>query len=277
MTKLFALTRKQTVGFVSFALVLGTGIAMAAPAATNNQSKPDASTDQHRGPGHRGFDPFARWDQDHDGKIILKDLPARQQAHLAAIDTNKDGTLTREEFDKGKEQLRAAREKELDTNKDGKVSDDERKAFMRTRFNERFTEEDKNHDGYLTADELPKPKYEHMKVADKNKDGKISKQELEDAFANGTLGPRGHEHERGKGPMNDVDRNAHMQQRFADGDKNHDGFLVQAEVPERWDHLKVADANNDGKVTLAELQAAFESGKIGPPHRGHGHGHDSRR
>jgi Ca2+-binding EF-hand superfamily protein len=285
MTKLFALNRKQTVGFVSLALVLAAGVAIAASPATNQQSKPGAATDQHRGPGHRGFDPFARWDQDHDGKLVLKDLPSKPQAHLATIDANKDGTLTREEFDKGKAQLRTAREKEFDTNKDGKVSDDERKAAMRAHFDERFTEEDKNHDGYLSADELPKPRYEQLKVADTNKDNKLSKAEIETAFTNGTLGPRGQGHERGKGPMNDADRKAQQQRRFAEDDKNHDGFLVQTEVPERWDHLKVADSNNDNKVTLAELKAAFESGKMGPPRHGRGqgeghgqgHGHSAKR
>lgn len=271
MTKLFALTRKQTVGFAALALVLAAGVSVAVAAPTNNTG---ARTDEHRGPGHRGHDPFAQWDKDNDGKVVLKELPAKLQAHLATIDANKDGLLTREEFQKGREQLRATREKELDTNQDGKVSDDERKAGMRAHFAERFAADDKNHDGYLTADELPKSRFEHLSAADKNKDNKLSKAEIEEAFTNGTLGRRGPGHEgkgpEGKGPMNDTDRKAAMQKHFADDDKNHDGYLVQTEIPQRWDHLKQADANNDGKVSLAELQAAFESGKMGHPRNGHG-------
>jgi Ca2+-binding EF-hand superfamily protein len=215
MTILSALSRKQTLGFLTLALVLAGGIALAAPAASNPPSKPDASTDPHpgrghggpghRGPGHRGPDPFARWDKDNDGKITLKDLPERAQNHLTTIDANKDGILTREEFEKGREQLRAAREKEFDTNKDGKVTADERKAGMKAHMEKMFAE------------------------------------------------------------------------RFTEDDKNHDGFLVQSEVPRRWEHLKVADANNDSKVSLAELKTAFESGKMGPPKghgRGRGHGHE---
>ena len=37
---------------------------------------------------------------------------------------------------------------------------------------------------------------------------------------------------------------------FENADKNHDGFLTQAEVgAQRWDHMKVADVNNDNKVS----------------------------
>lgn len=285
MTKLLTLTRKQTVRFSALAILLVAGIAGVAVAAPSDSKSPAASdkpTDRHpgMGPHGRGFDPFARFDKDNDGKIILKDLPARPQQHLSTIDKNKDGTLTREEFEQGREQLRALREKELDTNKDGKVTEEERKTAMRAHFAERFAEDDKNHDGFLTADEIPGRMYEHLSVADKNQDKKLSKQEIEDAFANGTLGRPGQRGE-GRGPKSDVDRKAHMQQRFTEDDKNKDGFLVQSEVSQRWDRIKIADSNNDNKVSLAELQAAHESGKLGPrgrrgdgngPHHGQGHG-----
>jgi Ca2+-binding EF-hand superfamily protein len=56
---------------------------------------------------------------------------------------------------------------------------------------------------------------------------------------------------------------AHAQQRFNVDDKNHDGCLTEAEVPQRWAHLKVADANHDNKITFDELRAAFKSGVLG--------------
>lgn len=233
MTKLLSLTRKQTIGFATLALVLaaGTGIAVAAPNAGNRPNS-GASTDQQgcRGPGHRG-----------------------------------NG------------QQRAERLKELDTNKDGKVSDEERKVGIQKRIDARFATQDKNKDGLLTADELPKPQFDRMSKADANKDGKLSKQEIEAAHANGTLGPRGHEHAgkgpEGRGPMSEADRKAHMQQRFTEDDKNKDGFLTQTEVPQRWERISVADSNNDKKISLAELQAAHDTGKIGPRgKRGEGRG-----
>lgn len=52
--------------------------------------------------------------------------------------------------------------------------------------------------------------------------------------------------------------------RFKKADKNSDGFLTKDEVGERrWDHIKVADANNDSKISQAELQQAHKDGKLG--------------
>ena len=54
---------------------------------------------------------------------------------------------------------------------------------------------------------------------------------------------------------------------FQDSDKNNDGFLTAAEVgPQRWDHIKIADVNNDNKVSQEELKQAFE----GTARGGHG-------
>ena len=52
-------------------------------------------------------------------------------------------------------------------------------------------------------------------------------------------------------------------ERFAKKDSNKDGFLTKTEVGDRrWERIKVADANNDGKVSLAELEQAKKSGKL---------------
>jgi hypothetical protein len=55
---------------------------------------------------------------------------------------------------------------------------------------------------------------------------------------------------------------------FERKDKNQDGFLTAAEVgAERWERIKVADANKDNKVSKDEMKAAFKAGKLGK-HRG---------
>jgi hypothetical protein len=52
---------------------------------------------------------------------------------------------------------------------------------------------------------------------------------------------------------------------FKKADKNADGFLTKDEVGDkRWERIKVADANNDGKVSHPELQQARKDGKM--PH-----------
>jgi hypothetical protein len=55
-------------------------------------------------------------------------------------------------------------------------------------------------------------------------------------------------------------KGAHFQKK----DKNQDGFLTEAEVgADRWARISVADANKDKKVSMAEMKAAFEAGKLG--------------
>jgi Ca2+-binding EF-hand superfamily protein len=242
------------------ALLLGTTTALADSAP--DQAKPDrGGHGRHYGPGN-GERLFERWDKDHDGRIAVAELPTRIQQHIRVIDQNKDGILTRDEFDKGKGQLAAQREKVLDRNGDGKVTMEERRETMRDHLAQRFVEQDKNHDSALTETEVGKEHFTYMKVADANSDSKVTLNELMTAFDQGKLRPS-----KVRGPMGaprtEAELKAHAQQRFSADDKNHDGYLTEDEVPQRWAHLKVADANSDGRVTFDELAAAFKSGKIG--------------
>ena len=62
---------------------------------------------------------------------------------------------------------------------------------------------------------------------------------------------------------------------FKKADKNSDGFLTKAEVGDkRWERIKVADANKDGKVSQPEMQQARKDGKL--PH-GNGRGKPSQK
>jgi Ca2+-binding EF-hand superfamily protein len=275
MPKLFALnrTRARYLSLTALAFALVTGAAFAAPAAKTSETKAGASSDPTRCPhgpgakrGGRHLDPFARWDRDKDDKLVLKDLPERAKNHLTIADVNRDGLLTRAEFEAGKEQLRAERMKELDTDKDGKVSPEERKAGMRAHLAERFAADDKNKDGALTADELPRPMFERFAAADANKDNRLTRAEIEGAIANGTLGPRGHGHA-GRPQLSEAEREARMQAHFKSDDVNHDGFLTQTEIPTRWEHMVAADANRDGKLTIDELKKAIAAGTLGSPHQ----------
>jgi hypothetical protein len=52
---------------------------------------------------------------------------------------------------------------------------------------------------------------------------------------------------------------------FKKADKNSDGFLTKEEVgDQRWERIKVADANKDGKVSHPEMKQARKDGKL--PH-----------
>lgn len=99
------------------------------------------------------------------------------------MDQNKDGTVSRKEFDT----FHGNHFKEIDTNKDGKLSEEEMQAMHkgwreqgRATFQHRFDESDADHDGGLTKEEAKDMPmlYENFDEADINKDGKVSKEEI---------------------------------------------------------------------------------------------------
>jgi Ca2+-binding EF-hand superfamily protein len=131
------------------------------------------------------FDPskfFDRLDLNHDGQITMAEAEAARSQHVKAeggkpakanatafgglfarADTNKDGVITRAEFDAMGQQMKARMDKAgmnrghlggrmfetADTNKDGKVSLAEMQAAALARFDQM----DLNHDGTVTPDE----------------------------------------------------------------------------------------------------------------------------
>jgi hypothetical protein len=102
-------------------------------------------------------------DTNKDGKISKEEFMASCKGtncsqRFDALDTNKDGYLTKEELqekaastkEKAKEQIDA-----MDTNKDGKISKEEFMASCKgTNCSQRFDALDTNKDGYLTKEEL---------------------------------------------------------------------------------------------------------------------------
>ena len=110
---------------------------------------------------------------------------------------------------------------------------------------------DKNGDGKLEVAELPERMQKFVGKADTNGDGVLTVEELTTA------------------------RDGFVKARFARGDKNGDGMLTEDEIgARRWAFIKVADADNNGSVTLAEIQTAIADGKLRFPHHGHRHHHD---
>lgn len=117
---------------------------------------------------------------------------------------------------------------------------------------ERF---DANGDGKLALAELPERAQRRFGDADADKDGFLSGDEIK-ARMEQHAGKDGERFaKRGKGRKS-------PEARFAKKDTNGDGFLTADEVGERWDHIKVADANNDAKLTKDELAEARAAGKL---------------
>jgi hypothetical protein len=94
--------------------------------------------------------------------------------------------------------------------------------------------------------------------------------------ANGPSGRQAHDRCSGEhGASTPAEREQRGAERFQKADKNGDGFLTEDEVgARRWEHLKIADADSDGKISLAEMQQAHRDGKLG--HHGRGRGGDDK-
>jgi Ca2+-binding EF-hand superfamily protein len=191
-------------------LVAGCGSAAAAgdtetssqAATVANDGVPVASAAPGEAPhkGHgwgRRHGWFKKLDADGDGRIALTDVPEHKRAHVAAADANHDGFITRDEMHAMKQAKFAQMKAEADTNHDGTVSDEERKAARVKFVEKRFSKHDTNGDRALTQDEVSAKKWERVKKADANGDGRVTSEEFATAAANGTLGRfRGHGHHR---------------------------------------------------------------------------------
>lgn len=151
-------------------------------------ARPDGR--HHRG-GRRGPpDPaemVKHFDKNNDGKLEVSELPEHMQKFMGQADTNADGVITVDELKAGEEKMRAEHMAKVDTDHDGKVSPEERKAAFEKFAEERFQKMDKNNDGALSKDELGAKRWEHLSVADTDKNGSLTREELKTAFTNGTL------------------------------------------------------------------------------------------
>ena len=183
----------------------------ASDSATVADGRPGAGPGMH-GHGHKGPpDPaelVKRFDKNGDGQLQVAELPEHMKELMGKADTNGDGVISVEELKAGEEKMHAEHLAKVDTDHDGKVSPEERKAAFEKFAEERFAKMDKNNDGALSKDEVGDKRWEHLSVADADKNGSVTKDEIKAAVAAGTLkfphGGRGmHGHH---GPRADGDR-----------------------------------------------------------------------
>jgi len=126
------------------------------------------------------------------GQLQVAELPEHMQKFMGKADTNGDGVITVDELKAGEEKMRAEHLAKVDTDHDGKVSPEERKAAFEKFAQERFAKMDKNSDGGLTKDEVGDKRWEHLSVADADKNGSVTQDEIRTAVAAGTLKFGGH-------------------------------------------------------------------------------------
>lgn len=200
----------------------------------------------------------------------------------AQLDANRDGKLTQDEM----QTAAAEKIKAADTDGDNAASREELKAYFQAKHAQkkadRFAKKDTNGDGVLSNDEVPRMPQELFTKLDADGDGALSQDELSAKFG---------KHGKSKAHKDPAARAARVGKRFAKLDKNADGGIARDEVPKmpeprfsqmdsdgngvissdefaaarsakghgkRWGKGKLpnVDTNGDGKIDVAEAQAA---------------------
>lgn len=175
------------------------------------------------------------------GKFGHHGPPPSPEAFLKMLDKDQNGTVTGDEIPKFLA--------DADTNKDGTLTLDELRAHDEKRRAEHFARMDTNKDGALTKDEVGDRHWQMLSVADYDKDGKVTRAELDKAHAEGKLRP----------PMGGPPHMSpsELVQKF---DANKNGTLELSELPEhKRAHLSAADTNKDQILTAEELDAFFRA------------------
>jgi 5-hydroxyisourate hydrolase-like protein (transthyretin family) len=228
--KMFAVAM-MTGGFAVSSLV---GCSGSEDASKTPATATAATTDQAALHGERGNPErfLQKFDANKDGKVQLTELPERMQKWLGKADTNADGV----------------------------ISPDEMKAHGETMRAEHFAKGDKNSDGAIDASEAG-DRWEHLKVADADGNGSVTRAEIDKAIADGKMHPMGgHDRgPRGRGDDADGERRERPSPEafFQKLDKDGNGTIDASEIPDRMkDHVAEIDTNKDGKISLDELKAA---------------------
>lgn len=183
------------------------------------------------------------------GLALAQDGDQRPQRGLFQSDSDRDGVVTRQEFDASRDAMFAR----LDADNDGQLTRDEMRAGRRGHHRGRghrgafmMRGADTNEDGQITRDEFLARPLAQFDRFDANSDGVISAEEMPQRRRRSEDGERPRRSER------------------PSFDANGDGLISRDEFASMGAGMfERLDADNDGRVTQDEARA-----HRGPRHRG---------
>lgn len=115
-----------------------------------------------------------RLDANKDGKVSKLEMEAAMNTTFAAVDTSKDGFLSKQEIDAGKDALKAYRQK-VKAEPNANLA---KPAPLPKGVVKHFDKIDANKDGKLSKEELDRVADRMFQRRDANKDGFITAQEF---------------------------------------------------------------------------------------------------
>jgi Ca2+-binding EF-hand superfamily protein len=213
--------------------------------------------DGGRGPGRGGFpNPLVNaLDGDHDGIISAAEIQ-NAPAALRTLDKNGDGQLTMDELrpafpGRGRGE---GREERRDAGPAAGGPDDMVQTLMAF---------DKNKDGKISKDELPERMQGLLDRGDTNHDGFLTPDEIRKLAASQPTPSDDPEERGGRGEGRGEGRGFPRQDPImAALDMNHDGVVSASEIANAAASLKTLDRNSDGQLTEDEYRPNF--GRGGP-------------
>jgi len=213
------------------------------------------------------------FDQNNDGKITKDEMPERMQAMIERLDTNKDGAIDNKELDAMKDRIAQGGQQQ------GQQQQGQRpqgQQGQRPQFNpadiiKRVKESDKNKDGKITKDEFPVQMQRMFPRIDTNQDGVIDREEL--AVMEKRMAERGGQRPQGQpGQRPDAQPGQRPQGQPGQRPDAQPGQRPQGQPGQRPDAqpgqgrglpplpvLQALDTNQDGEISSDEIANAVKA------------------
>lgn len=223
-----------------------------------------------RSKGGKGDGSFLKEIDTNGDKSISKEEAGERWERLSKLDTDGDSTVTMKELMAARGGKGKGRPEEKPGEKpEGKPGEKPEGGKGKGKGKgerpeggpgEMFKRADKNSDGKISKDEVPEQAWERLGKLDKDGDDAVSKEEMAAMAAmmrqrGGKGGPQGG---KGKGPEGGPGAI------FEKLDKDKDGKLAESEVPaEMWAKVRKADEDADGLVSKAELEKVMSKKRDG--------------